>query len=64
MTPLRRLLYFTPVFATVLILVLLSGMNGWLIFTGLMLAVPMFGLLLALATIPALLAIRDYLKRK
>ena len=54
MNPLRRLLYFTPVFVTVLILVLLSGMNGWFIF---------LGLLLALAAIPALLAVRDYVRR-
>jgi len=64
MNPLRRLLYFVPVFASVLILVLLSGMNGWFIFLGLMLAVPLFGLLVALAAIPALLAIRDYVRRK
>lgn len=64
MTPLRRALYLVPVFGTVLILVLIAEMNEWFIFIGLMLAVPIFGLLLAIATIPALLAIRDYLKRK
>lgn len=64
MTPLRRALYFVPVFGTVLILVLIAEMNEWLIFIGSMMAVPILGLLFAIAAIPALLAIRDYLKRK
>ena len=61
MTSLRRLLYFLPVVGTVLILILLAEMNGWFAFLGLTLAVPVLGLLIALAAIPALLAIRDYL---
>lgn len=64
MNPLRRLLYFTPVFVTVLILVLLSGMNGRFAFLSLTLALPLLALLILLAAILALFAIRDYLKTK